>query len=257
MPLTATADRRYGWRARVGFITPSPAHENNSYEFYLIAPEGVTIVMTSLGVVISGDGQPGYSEAMDRLEAATAEIMSRKPDSIVQAGVPPVVTKGWGYEDEVLRRVASVTNTPMATDIGGCIAAMQAVGIRKPVMLTPFDDLLHQQLSDYVMHGGIEVVAARSVLSDVAGGELRGYEVSTMDLGVVKRFAADLFHATPGADGVWITGALMPSVAVIEVLEQELGVPVVSSMQAMAWRGLRLAGVEDSIKGFGKLLAEH
>ncbi len=50
MPLHASPDGRYGWRARIGFITPTPAHENNAYEFYLMAPEGVTTVMTSLGV---------------------------------------------------------------------------------------------------------------------------------------------------------------------------------------------------------------
>jgi hypothetical protein len=42
MALTASLAAPYGWRARVGLITPSPGHENNAYEFYLIAPEGVT-----------------------------------------------------------------------------------------------------------------------------------------------------------------------------------------------------------------------
>ena len=105
-------------------------------------------------------------------------------------------------------------------------------------------------------NAGIEVVAAGSVLPEVSGGELRGYEVSTMDLALVRRFARDLFGSAPGADGVWITGALMPTVSVIEPLETELGVPVVSSMQSMAWRGLRLAGVDDKIEGFGRLLRD-
>jgi hypothetical protein len=33
----------YGWRGRIGFITPSAVVENNAYEFYLMAPRGVTI----------------------------------------------------------------------------------------------------------------------------------------------------------------------------------------------------------------------
>ena len=41
MALTASLAAPYGWRARVGLITPSPGHENNAYEFYLIAPVGV------------------------------------------------------------------------------------------------------------------------------------------------------------------------------------------------------------------------
>jgi hypothetical protein len=63
-------------------ITPTPAHENNCYEFYQIAPDGVTIVMTSLGIVLA-NREASYGQAIDRLEAATEEIMSRKPMSIM------------------------------------------------------------------------------------------------------------------------------------------------------------------------------
>ena len=255
MALTATSNRPYGWRARVGFITPSPAHENNSYEFYLIAPAGVTIVMTSLGVVLT-ERENTYGPATERMEAATEELMTRKPDSIMQAGVPIIATRGWKFEDEILRRIATVTDTPASTDLGACIMAMNHLGMTNVAMLTPFDDMLHQQLADYIGNSGLNVAEAQSVVGEVAGGELRAYEVSTMSLHTVRRMATDLFQAAAGADGIWITGALMPSVAVIESLEQELEVPVVSSMQCMAWRSLRLAGVEDKITGFGRLLRE-
>ena len=255
MRLHASPEGRYGWRARIGFITPTPAHENNPYEFYLMAPEGVTTVMTSLGV--RGFVQAEYDSAVDRLEAAAAELMGRKPDAIVQAGVPLIVTHGWGFEAEVLGRIARVTSTPAATDIGACIAAMQTLGMKRVAMLTPFDDAMHGHLADYVSHAGIEIAASASVLSKVSGGELRAYEVSTMELDGVHEAAASVFRDASDADGVWITGALMPSVAVIRPLERELGVPVVTSMQAMAWRGLRLAGVDDAVEGFGRLFEQR
>lgn len=37
-------------------------------------------------------------------------------------------------------------------------------------------------------------------------------------------------------------------------LEADLGVPVVTSTQAPLWRVLRLAGVQDAIRGYGRLL---
>ena len=106
MPLKASLGAPYGWRARVGMITPSPGHENNAYEFCLIAPEGVTVCMTSLQVM--GLTQEQYSGALTRMEAAVAEMVSRKVDVIVQAGVPLTVTQGWDYHNKLGSEVASL-----------------------------------------------------------------------------------------------------------------------------------------------------
>jgi maleate cis-trans isomerase len=46
----------------------------------------------------------------------------------------------------------------------------------------------------------------------------------------------------------------MPTVTRLEVLEQDLGKPVISSASAMMWYALRLAGVGQSIMGYGRLL---
>jgi maleate isomerase len=251
MPLTASLGAPYGWRARVGLITPSPGHENNAYEFYLIAPEGVTVCMTSLRVM--GLTQEQYSGALDRIEAAVSEMVSRKVDAMVQAGVPLTVTQGWDYHNQLTAQVAKLTKIPFATDIGACIDAMQLLGMRRVVMITPFDEAMHDQLTRYVSNAGIQVLAAHSIRPPTAEEISRHYEVSTVPLSVPYQAAKALFRATSGADGVWITGALMPSVAAVQPLEQDLGVPVVTSMQAMAWAGLRLAGVKAQITGCGRL----
>ena len=59
-----------------------------------------------------------------------------------------------------------------------------------------------------------------------------------------------------GADAVLLSGTGLPTVGVLELLEQDLGKPAISSMQACLWHALRTAGVRDSISGFGRLLAE-
>jgi maleate cis-trans isomerase len=251
MPLNASLGAPYGWRARVGLITPSPGHENNAYEFYLIAPQGVTVCMTSLRVM--GLTQEQYSGALGRMEAAVAEMVSRKVDAMVQAGVPLTVTQGWDFHNELTAQVAKLTNIPFATDIGACIEAMQFLGMQRVVMITPFDDAMHDKLARYVSSAGIKVLAARSIRPPAAEEISRHYDVSTVPLSVPYQAAKALFRATPSADGIWITGALMPSVAAIQPLEQDLDVPVVTSMQAMAWAGLRLAGVKAEVNGYGRL----
>ena len=56
------------------------------------------------------------------------------------------------------------------------------------------------------------------------------------------------------AEAVFLTGTGMPTLPVLEMLEQDLGKPVISSASAMMWHALRLAGVRQPIPGYGRLL---
>jgi len=128
---------------------------------------------------------------------------------------------------------------------------MQCLEMQRVVMVTPFDEAMHQHIREYVGHAGLEIVGATSLREpDYANM----YDVSILPLAHVYREARRAFRCAEAADGVWITGALMPSVGIIQQLEDDLGVPVVSSMQAMAWKGMRLAGANTGeIRGFGRL----
>ena len=59
---------------------------------------------------------------------------------------------------------------------------------------------------------------------------------------------------TPEAEAVFLTGTGMPTLPVLEALEQDLGKPVISSASAMMWHALRLAGVRQAVPGYGRLL---
>jgi len=42
----------------------------------------------------------------------------------------------------------------------------------------------------------------------------------------------------------------------LDRLEQDLGKPAITSMQASLWQALRLAGLREPVTGFGRLLRE-
>ena len=56
------------------------------------------------------------------------------------------------------------------------------------------------------------------------------------------------------AEAVFLSGTGMPTLPVLEMLEQDLGKSVISSASAMMWHALCLAGVRQPISGFGRLL---
>jgi len=66
-----------------------------------------------------------------------------------------------------------------------------------------------------------------------------------------------LAHRNQDAQAYLISCTTVRSADVIEELERDLGLPVVTSNTATAWHCLRKLGIADSIGGFGKLLREH
>ena len=56
------------------------------------------------------------------------------------------------------------------------------------------------------------------------------------------------------ADGILICSGALRTFEVIDLLERDLGLPVVTSNQAGLWAGLRLGKVREPVHGFGRLL---
>ncbi len=242
---TAYPGAPYGWRARIGLLQPSMVSDNNPIEFYLMAPQGVQMVLTSMGIPDGGNRQESYARAIAEIEGPIRRLLNRKVDVIVQSGVLPVVTRGWGFEDELAARVATITDLPFASDIGCCIAAFQALGVTKVAVLA--EESMLQGMAEYLGHAGLEQVAS-GYPSGVDG------EPGAESLGVFYRGAAELHRAAPTAEVVYIPGANRPTVGMIEALEEDIGVPVVTSAQATFWRGLCLAGVNPRlVNGYGRL----
>ncbi len=242
---TAHPGAAYGWRARIGLLQPSLVSDTNPFEFYLMAPEGVQMVLTSLGVSRDGPRVEAYARAMERLEEPIRRVVEAGVDVIVQAGVPPIVTRGWGFEDQLLARVRQITDLPFATDVGCCIAACAALEITKVAILAT--EQMQEGMADYLGHAGIEVVATSAARME---SDARGME----PLSVAYRSAVELHRAAPATQGVLIPGAFRPTVGMIQAFEEDTGIAAVSSAQALMWRGLQLANVNPaSVTGFGKL----
>ena len=238
----------YGWRARIAMLKPSPVIDNNAHEFYLMAPEGVELFVTSMGVARMNQAE--YDQALGGLEHGIRLLLHHDPHVILQAGVPPIVTHGWGFEDELLARVAKVTSIPFFTDVGSSIRALRTLGCSRVVMLSfGFDDELAGLIGRYLAGAGVTLLAAARVQ------RRPGEDAARVPLAMVAQHTRELFERHRSeVDGVWITHASMPSVGVLADLERDLGVPVVSSAQALMWAGLRASGILEPIAGFGRLL---
>ena len=96
--------------------------------------------------------------------------------------------------------------------------------------------------------------AGRSELDGLALLD-RAADESEVDLVALRAYRLARRADTPEADAVFISGTGLPTLSVLSMLEDDLGKPVISSATAMMWNALRLAGVGQTIEGYGRLLS--
>ena len=58
------------------------------------------------------------------------------------------------------------------------------------------------------------------------------------------------------SQAVFLSGVGLPTIGLLEALEDDLNKPVISSCSAMMWNALRVAGVGSPVFGFGGLLED-
>jgi maleate isomerase len=63
-------------------------------------------------------------------------------------------------------------------------------------------------------------------------------------------------HVSAEAEAVFIGGNGFRTVGVIQALEEDLGVPVLTANQVLCWHLLRLAGTRVSVIGYGRLFTQ-
>jgi maleate cis-trans isomerase len=241
-------DGGYGWRARIGFLSPGVVDESLSRQFYRMAPPGVTMVRTSLGVTAITPGQ--MVDAVARAEAAARELSRERPDCIIIGGSPTVVINGYGADEELSRLVEEATGITTTAAQTAAVEAFRVLGASRIAVATPFPDPFPGLLRDFLEASGFVVCSLGSLSVDyrkLTSTPLRaGYELGKA-----------VFGESGGADVLYFPGAPFPIVDAIGLLEDELNTTVVTSLQATLWKGLRLAQATDRpIEGYGRLLSE-
>jgi len=153
---------------------------------------------------------------------------------------------GYGNEQTLVDRIASLAGAPALLAAQAVLAALRHLGVKRLALGTPYPESISRQGKAYWEAAGFEIAGyhrLENVTDIYAENEERAYELA-------RRADA------PEADAVLLSGTGLPTVAVLETLERDLGKPVLSSNQASLWRALRMARVRESIAGFGRLLRE-
>ena len=235
----------YGWRAKIGRISPSP-ETVGCEEWRRALPEGVCLVETR--TLLHDVTVEGLAETVTQIERAALELASAEVDVILQAGTAIAFFRGFGHDQELSRRINVVTGIKSTTSLTSVVDALRALGIKRPAIATSNLPDIDACLIDVLEQSGFRVAGIRGM------GLKRSIDMGKVMPDETYRFARAVVTDTVGADGILISCGNLRTFEAIEPLEADTGLPVVTSNQAGLWQALRLAGVQERLPNLGKLL---
>jgi len=238
----------YGWRAKIGRISPSP-ETVGAEEWRRSMPDGVCLVETR--TLVHDVTVEGLAEAVTQVERAALKLASAEVDVILQAGTAIAFFRGFGHDIELSKRIAAATGIKATTSLTAVVEALRALGIKKPAIATSYIADIDARLKDVLEKSGFEVAAIEGM------GLKRSIDMGKVEPSETYRLANAVARSARGADGILISCGNLRSFEAIEPLETDTGLPVVTSNQAGLWQALRLAEVNERLPKLGRLLRNH
>ncbi len=239
--------RPYGWRAKIGLITPS-SNNVNEPEWYRLAPPGVAI-HTSRVLLLGEMNEESFHRMAAELGRAATELATAEVDIVAYGCTAGSVICPLA---ELTSAMSGKTGTPALVTAGTVVDALHALDARKVAMGTPYLDFVNRREVEFLEEHGISVTRC-------LGLELGNNQVERRNIGHVPpeaifRMAWEI--DTPDAEAIFISCANLATLDVIQQIEDALGKPVVTSNTACFWACLRTLGINSSIEGYGRLLRD-
>jgi len=210
-------------------------------------PEGVGMIPLFLDVK---EGKiDAFKRAVSAYEPQIARLVEAGVDLVHPEGAPPFMVLGYEGEAELIARWEAQYRVPIFTSGTNHIRALKALNIRRFVGATYFSGEINDLFARYFTQAGFEVLGMDgiSVPFDKVGS------LSAQD---VYAHIKKTFLKNPGAEAIYLLGSGWRVLEVVDLLEQDLGVPVIHPVPARCWEIQRRLVIRQPLRGYGRLLAE-
>jgi len=192
--------------------------------------------------------QAEFERAFTIMEQGALALAREEVGAIIIGGDPIFCLKGLGSHQKMVDAVYAKTGIPTSTTLSASMDALKSLEVRRLAIATPFVPERDEALCRYLEGSGFEVVAIKGL------GITRNVDLTRVPFHASYQLAMEVFRKAKGAEGIYLPCSRWPVVGNIGPLEMDLGVPVVSNVQAMAWFGLKSLGIREQVRGYGTLL---
>jgi maleate isomerase len=167
------------------------------------------------------------------LMSATRDVMHVEPEVVAFLCTSGSFIHGVAYEQELCAAILEAGAPKALTTSGALMEAIQALGLTRVSILTPYDEPLTDRLHEFLGELGTEVV--RSDFLGLGGGIWK----------VNYRTVAERIIAAddPRSEAVFVSCTNLPTYDLIAPLERDLGKPVLTANQLTIWASLGRMGL--------------
>lgn len=232
----------YGTRARIGVLVPS-GNSVAEPELRAMMPHGVGLLVTRLP--LTGSSETQLLAMLETLETGTRLLADAQPDAIA-FHCTAVSTFAPHMAGEIRTRMGQAAAIPALATADAILAALEALRARRILLVTPYIAKVHEREAAWLTAMGFTVV----------GGGCMGVSGNNDMARIPPETIADRVRAEARgvqADVCFVSCTAIRSAGLIGSLEAELGIPVITSNQVLAWYAPRRLGIADSPPGFGRL----
>jgi maleate isomerase len=240
---------------RIGLIVPS---SNTTIETELprlfagLQGAGTEFTFHSSRVRMRSVTQGELARMVEDSTVAAEHLADMRPDVVAYACLVAVMSQGANYHEQAEHELwkamrDSGADVPVLSSAGALLEGISVLGARRVALVTPYLKPLTQSVVSYIEAAGTKVVGSASleVSDNLAVGCLPRKRV----LEAARTVNLD------GAEALVLSACVqMPSLDLIEQVEQETGLPVLTAATSTAYVIMRRLGLPTLVPGGGALL---
>lgn len=233
---------------RIGVLAP-PGNVAMERELPLYLPQGIVINHNRLSRPTPEVTKESLMVMMASVEQASRDLAMAwpKPEVMIYGCTSGSFVAGPGREEEAATKITQSTGIPSYTTSTAVIMALQELQARRVFMVTPYIEDVNAREIEFLAHRDIHVEDCRSF------GCLDTRDIAKISSEEVKDLVLKHVGTAKRCEAVFISCTNLLTMDQIDILEQELQVPVATSNQCSLWAALRHMGVDASAVGPGRL----
>lgn len=233
----------YGDDLRAGIIVPS-GNSVAEPEIRSMLPSGVSALVTRLP--LRGSSEQELLSMLNGLDDA-AKLLGDAGVEVIVFHCTAVSTFAPHLAGDIRGRISRATGVPSFATSDAILAACEELSASRVLLLTPYIAAVHEREIRFLSAAG------KSVVGDACLGINTNDMMARLSPEELFEWASGVASTTPTADLCFVSCTALRSAPVIAALESRIGMPVITSNQAMVWYLLRCAGLTGGVPGFGRL----